>query len=57
MLESSYRIVVYKSPDPGEVDFRYLAVALAKGGKLVDAAGGPTEDAARERLVRAMLLS
>lgn len=51
------RIVVYRTEDRGEIDFKYLAVAVAPGGRPVEMAAGPTEAAARLRLQKALLLS
>lgn len=50
----THRIVIYVSPDPGEVDFRYLAVALAKGAHILATGAGVTEEAARTRLAEAL---
>lgn len=50
----TYRIVLYTAPDRAEIDFKYLAVALAKGAEIVATGAGVTEEAARERLAEAL---
>lgn len=56
----TWRIIIYRSPDPGEMDFKYLAVAIARGAEVVASGAGCTEEAARKRLdeaVKAWMLS